>query len=438
MAVKKDVTMGAACYCPKLEAVCWRDLGPGGTQTETEYLSVKEISKGDKGAFAEADVVIIYAEGDKLRRCPQCRAAFSNKLLVPRSWWTTLARRSNGYFGYQDVVDDNGMRTGTIAWTRFMVKRISKVLDKHGHDALQYHWVKLNAFTRWHASRRRTEVVLFDHAQFARLVGASLLRDVEPRELGDPFWVFAGMVDEMVQLHDVTIWESRNLIRDFEKRRAFYRFQHSYLHEIPRHLTHVNETVYVTESVLDSIEKSHNHFLNTKSILDNSKNLDNDDEDLQSGRRPPAALPNLVFLNIQRRLDAFHSMLTNLRHRAESNSARITTEMAFTYNDAARVDSSAMRAISLVGLVFLPAAFVAAIFSTSFFNFDAPTGVWRLSGHFWIYWAVAVPLTVVTVVSWFWGTWVLDRLAWFLINDFGSERFFCVRSCGSVCNKVSL
>ncbi|EGR52034.1 uncharacterized protein TRIREDRAFT_55629, partial [Trichoderma reesei QM6a] len=334
-----------------------------------------------------------YAEGDKLRRCPRCRAAFSTKFLVPRSWWTTLARRSNGYFGYQDVVDDSGQRTGTITWTRFMVKRISKVLDRHGHDEIQYHWVKLNAFTRWHASSRsnRTEVVLFDHPQFARLVGASLLRDVNPRELGDPFWVFPSMVDEMVQLHDVTIWESRNLIRDFEKRRAFYRFQHSYLHEIPRHLTHVNETVYVTESVLDSIEKSHNHFLNTN-----------------AGR--PAALPNLVFLNIQRRLDAFHSMLTNLRHRAESNSARITNEMALTYNDAARVDSSAMRAISLVGLVFLPAAFVAAIFSTSFFNFDAPTGVWRLSGQFWIYWAVTVPLTALTVVSWFWGTWCLDRV----------------------------
>ncbi|PTB70857.1 hypothetical protein BBK36DRAFT_1109004 [Trichoderma citrinoviride] len=344
-----------------------------------------------------------YAEGDKVRQCRRCRAAFSTKFLVPRSWWTTLARRSNGYFGYQDVLDENGLRTGTTSWTRFMVKRISKVLDKHGHDELQYHWVKLNAFTRWHSSSRqnhqqrpRTEIVLFDHPQFARLVGASLLRDVNPRELGDPFWVFPSMVDEMVQLHDVTIWESRNLIRDFEKRRSFYKYQYGYLREIPRHLTHVNETVYVTESVLASIEKSHAHFLNTKQAA--------------AAASSSSSSPNLVHLNIQRRLDAFHSMLTNLRHRAESNSARITTEMALTYNDAARVDSSAMRAISLVGLVFLPAAFVAAIFSTSFFNFDAPTGVWRLSGQFWIYWAVAVPLTVLTVVSWFWGTRCLDRV----------------------------
>ncbi|KAL6881338.1 hypothetical protein J3F83DRAFT_50446 [Trichoderma novae-zelandiae] len=430
MAVKKDMTIWASCYCPKLETVCWRDLGSGKRQTKTEYLSAEELSKGGGAAFAEADVVLIYAEGDKVRRCRRCRAALAARFLVPRSWWTTLAKRSNGYFGYQDVVDDHGARTGTISWTRLMVKRISKILDDHDHDEIQYHWVKLNAFTRWHSpspgnsssngrsskSNSRTEIILFDHPQFARLVGTSLLRDVQPRELGDPFWVFPSMVDEVVQLHDVTIWESRNLIRDFEKRRAFYRFHYGYLRDIPRHMTHINETVYVTESVLASIEKSHSHFLNTESILGNassssSSNKD-DDDDEGNGRPPPApaAAPNLVFLNIQRRLDALHSMLTNLRHRAESNSARIQTEMALTYNDAARVDSSAMRAISLVGLLFLPAAFVAAIFSTSFFNFDAPTGVWRLSGQFWIYWAVSVPLTALTVVSWFWGAWCLDRV----------------------------
>ncbi|PTB80631.1 hypothetical protein M440DRAFT_1398008 [Trichoderma longibrachiatum ATCC 18648] len=28
MAVKKDMaTTGSACYCPKLETVCWRDAG---------------------------------------------------------------------------------------------------------------------------------------------------------------------------------------------------------------------------------------------------------------------------------------------------------------------------------------------------------------------------------------------------------------------------
>ncbi|KAL7789502.1 hypothetical protein V8C37DRAFT_211933 [Trichoderma ceciliae] len=381
-----------SCYCPKLEAVSWRDCS-GDRVIKREPLSAQEIQKGTSTAFAKADVTIIYAEGDRLRKCRLCKAAFEKKFLIPRTWWTTLAKRSNGYFGYQDVLDADGTRTGTISWNRFIIKRVSKYFDDQDVDEIKYHWVKLNTFSRWYAAENRTEILLFDHPDFAQLIQASLLRDINPRELGDPFWIYPIMIDEIVQLHDVSIWESRNLIRDFEKRRAFYQFHYGYLHEIPRHLTHVNETVYVAESVLESIQKYHDHFLSTE----------------PSGRFAKEA-PNFFHLNIQSRLGSFHSMLTSLRHRAESNNARIQNEMSLAYNDAARIDSSAMRAISFIGLLFLPAAFIAAIFSTSFFNFDAPTGIWKLSGHFWIYWAVTIPVTVVVMFLWFIGPKVLDRM----------------------------
>ncbi|EHK21341.1 uncharacterized protein TRIVIDRAFT_209461 [Trichoderma virens Gv29-8] len=382
-----------ACYCPKLETVSWRDYA-GKKVIRSEELTAQDLLKGDDTDFARAEVAIIYAEGDRIRKCRTCRSAFDQKFLVPRIWWTTTGKRANGYFGYQDVLDADGTRTGSMSWLRFMVKRVSKVLDLDDDmEKIQYHWVKLNVLTRWYAADNRTDIVLFDHPQFAQLTRDYLLRDINPRELGDPFWMYPSMVEQIIQLHDVTIWETRNLLRDFEKRRAFYRFNHAYLHEIPRHMTHVNEMVYVSEAILASIQKQHNHFLSTDKLNDSTSK----------------DAPNLVFLNIQNRLDSFHNMLTNLRHRAESNKARIQNELALTYNDAMRVDSSAMRAISLIGLLFLPAAFVAAIFSTSFFNFDAPTGIWKLSSHFWIYWAVAVPLTVVTVVSWFKGPQIMDK-----------------------------
>ncbi|KAJ4864729.1 corA-like mg2+ transporter protein domain-containing protein [Trichoderma breve] len=363
----------APCYCPKLETVSWRDCS-GEKVVTTEKLTTQDLLKSKETEFAVADVTIT--------------TAFEQKFQIPRVWWTTLARRSNGYFGHQDVLDSDGTRTGTISWVRFMVKRVSKILDARDDETLTYHWVKLNAVTRWYASNNRTDIVLFDHPQFALQNRETILRNINPRELGDPFWVYPSMVEEIAQLHDVTIWETRNLLRDFELRRAFYRFSYMYLHEIPRHMTHVNEMVYVTESILTSIQKHHNQFLATDKV----------------------DTPKLFFLNIQNRLDSLHNLVTNLRHRAESNNTRIQNEMALTYSDAARIDSSAMRAISLVGLLFLPAAFVAAIFSTSFFNFDAPTGIWKLSSHFWLYWVVVVPLTAVTIVSWFFGARIMDRI----------------------------
>jgi len=43
-----------------------------------------------------------------------------------------------------------------------------------------------------------------------------------------------------------------------------------------------------------------------------------------------------------------------------------------------------------------------ALFSMSFFNFTPGTGEWTVSGDMWVYWVIAIPLTVATVGTWFW------------------------------------
>jgi cytochrome c-type biogenesis protein CcmH/NrfF len=46
-----------------------------------------------------------------------------------------------------------------------------------------------------------------------------------------------------------------------------------------------------------------------------------------------------------------------------------------------------------------------ALFSMSFFNFtpgDEPgADRWRMSERFWVYWVVAVPATLITVLLWY-------------------------------------
>jgi hypothetical protein len=59
-----------------------------------------------------------------------------------------------------------------------------------------------------------------------------------------------------------------------------------------------------------------------------------------------------------------------------------------------------MKTISILTLVFLPATFISALFSMSFFNFDSDYG-WQMSDRFWIYWDVAIPVTALTVGSWY-------------------------------------
>jgi hypothetical protein len=279
------------------------------------------------------------------------------------------------------------------------MKRVSSTNSSHNKDDIEYEWVKLNAFVRWYApseqfSKGRTEIVLFDHLKFAYQVGEALIKQINPHELDDPFWVYPIMAEEVAALQDVCVWESRTLIRNYEKQRSLHRDPFEYLHEVSRHSLHINETLHVAESILDSIQKGHDSFTATE---------------------PPDSKKKEFFYpfsqNIQNRLGHLHTTLTHLRHRAESNHERVKAEISLSFNKSAQRESAATRTISFVGLLFLPAAFVASLFSTSFFNYDAPTGIWGLSDKFWIYWSVAIPVTALTIFLWFFGPRIWNGLA---------------------------
>ncbi|KAI3573448.1 hypothetical protein IWW34DRAFT_706932 [Fusarium oxysporum f. sp. albedinis] len=59
-------------------------------------------------------------------------------------------------------------------------------------------------------------------------------------------------------------------------------------------------------------------------------------------------------------------------------------------------DTQAMTTISVMTMVFLPATFVSAILSTSFFYINE--NGWTASDKVWIFWVVTIPLTLVAVL----------------------------------------
>lgn len=67
-------------------------------------------------------------------------------------------------------------------------------------------------------------------------------------------------------------------------------------------------------------------------------------------------------------------------------------------------DSIAMKTIAILGIAFLPGTFVATLFSINMFEFGDPssggTSSLTVSPSIWIYWAITVPLTVVTCLVW--------------------------------------
>ncbi|KAL5322298.1 hypothetical protein ACEPPN_010270 [Leptodophora sp. 'Broadleaf-Isolate-01'] len=66
---------------------------------------------------------------------------------------------------------------------------------------------------------------------------------------------------------------------------------------------------------------------------------------------------------------------------------------------AAKADSSAMKTIAILGMFFLPSAFIAAIFAMPVIDWDE-NGQPKVKPAFKYYWAVTAPLTLSIFLSW--------------------------------------
>lgn len=64
-----------------------------------------------------------------------------------------------------------------------------------------------------------------------------------------------------------------------------------------------------------------------------------------------------------------------------------------------------MKIIALITAAYLPGTFVATLFSMGMFSWQSTSGAEAtsrssVSPDFWVYWAVTVPLTIVTLTGW--------------------------------------
>jgi Mg2+ and Co2+ transporter CorA len=87
--------------------------------------------------------------------------------------------------------------------------------------------------------------------------------------------------------------------------------------------------------------------------------------------------------------------------------AKINLQIA----QAVRSDSIPVRTIAYVTLVFLPGAFISAIFGMNFFTFDASTRSLVVADSFWQYWAVTIPVTISVVLLWNFWVW-MEKKDW--------------------------
>lgn len=260
-----------------------------------------------------------------------------------------------------------------------------------------------------HWRPQRTTIFLFDlHQTLEPQIPGSLFKDLLQAELRDPFWFYGYIFDELVRIQDNMVWAFRTKIRNMEKGRGFdtaVAQDFGRLHDLARHSSHFLETFKLALKTMDTI-------LNDHAALKLAPSPES-----QSPSPGPAPTPS-----VREKLRFLEHMLESLQYRATSNHERLHNEIQLTFNlvtqndartsldlsRAMQTDGAATKALTLLAASFLPATFICALFSMSFFSYEPETG-WVMSAKIWIYFAFSVPITIFTVALWRYGPTIVPR-----------------------------
>lgn len=292
----------------------------------------------------------------------------------------------NGYFGCRSSAKDPAQGKfksldkkldSLTTWTRILTKKILESSEKCRYGSgKKYEWFEMAFFTRW-TSNGTNQILCIDtpgelkERLFESLASSGIL------EFQDPFAMFRPLLDEILKISDQYTWRMSKEIRKHEKSRS-KRPSFDELNDLRRHARHIEEVQEVSVETLERLASRQE---------DNFRQLELE-EDYQSEA--------IEYLRFQLQI------MKSLRRRSQANSERLDGEMNLAYNVIANTDSQIMKSITLLTMIFLPATFISALFSTTFFEFHEYG--WNFSTRFWIYWVVTVPLTLFVLAVW--GAWI--------------------------------
>ncbi|KAH8805504.1 hypothetical protein F5884DRAFT_679762 [Xylogone sp. PMI_703] len=106
---------------------------------------------------------------------------------------------------------------------------------------------------------------------------------------------------------------------------------------------------------------------------------------------------NMIIDNMSLTMQTIWNHFAREDNKVNLRLARSNTELSHEM----KYDSSQMRSIALLTMVFLPLSTVASIFSTTLFNWNAPDGQSVVSAYIWIFVVISVGLTSITVGTWY-------------------------------------
>ncbi|KAJ4387558.1 hypothetical protein N0V93_008153 [Gnomoniopsis smithogilvyi] len=181
----------------------------------------------------------------------------------------------------------------------------------------------------------------------------------------------------------------------------------------------LNELLCSAHSIRRALKVSQQNAAFLLSVADDIEKLDKNDEKFG---KAADAIPSHINRTIKDTIKTFNrgaagfeagvdSIISNLEVQLSILSfvaAQIDSNRSAEMSAKAGLDSIAMKTLALVTAVFLPATFIATLFSLDMFDWQASSDSAVVSQNFWIFWAVSIPLSIFILGVW-WFIWDLER-----------------------------
>ncbi|PVH69386.1 hypothetical protein DL98DRAFT_505830 [Cadophora sp. DSE1049] len=323
----------------------------------------------------------------------------SNRFKIPATFWSTAVQEASGHFSCQDIWNADGDLHSFCSQLRLLIKQPAEIIPyaSRGYNIkANYIWHHLGVSIHW-TPFKNVVVLCFGLPPSLR----NSLSNLAELRVDDPFSFYTIFVGDVLALYDKALWSWRDRVRDLEQNRTSPdnpRPNYIMMHEIARHAIHSSETLAMAIETINSLIQEHEIFFEERASFPT--------EAIRKSKQTSRAFRSqlTLFKCFHLRSKTLEERLRNETNLAFNTVAQRDSRVAIQIGKIAQVDSGAMKAISLLGLVFLPGTFICALFSTSFFNFSPASETkpqhWTVSEKFWIYWVVAIPVTIVTVACW--------------------------------------
>jgi hypothetical protein len=107
------------------------------------------------------------------------------------------------------------------------------------------------------------------------------------------------------------------------------------------------------------------------------------------------------FNSVPRRIENARNTINSLIQQRNQQLNLDIAESSHRMTEAALRDNATMKTIAILTMIFLPSTAVASFFSMSMFNWSAETGAQLPSKWLWVFFVIAIPLTILVLAGWY-------------------------------------